>query len=79
MAATDMHTTTEEMLEAVFSVRSVPRLYNEGQLPLEKSLETAVRRRGGKCGTVTRWQECEHISRGHCWIHHQAMTGEDTD
>jgi hypothetical protein len=26
-------------LEAVFFVQSVPRLYNEGELPLENSLE----------------------------------------
>jgi hypothetical protein len=37
MAATDMHITIEKLLETVFSVRSVPRLYNEGQLPLEES------------------------------------------
>jgi hypothetical protein len=35
--------TTDELLEAVFSVWSVLRLYNEGQLPLEESLETAMR------------------------------------
>jgi hypothetical protein len=46
MAATDTHATVEEMLEAMFSVRSVPRLYNEVQLSLEESLETAVRRVG---------------------------------
>jgi hypothetical protein len=34
----------EELLQAVFPVRSVPRLYNESQLPLGKSLETAGRR-----------------------------------
>jgi hypothetical protein len=34
---------------AVFSARSVLRLYNEGQLPLEESLETGVRRVGGWC------------------------------
>jgi hypothetical protein len=44
MAATDTHATTE----AVFSVRPVPGLYNDGQQPLEESLETAVRR-GGWC------------------------------
>jgi hypothetical protein len=33
-------------LEAVFSVRSVPRLYNEGHLALRESSETAVRRVG---------------------------------
>jgi hypothetical protein len=47
MAGTDMHATTEELMEAMFSVRSVPRLYNEGQPPLQESLETAVRRVGG--------------------------------
>jgi hypothetical protein len=45
-----MHATTEELQKAVFSLRSAPRLYNEGQLPLEKSLEAAVRRVGGWCG-----------------------------
>jgi hypothetical protein len=44
MAATDMHATIEELLEAVFSMQSMPRLYNEGQLPLWESPETAVRR-----------------------------------
>jgi hypothetical protein len=33
----------------VFSVRSFPRLYNKDQVPLEESLETAVRRVGGLC------------------------------
>jgi hypothetical protein len=32
-------------------VEAVIRLYNDGQLPLEKSLETAVRRVGGWCET----------------------------
>jgi hypothetical protein len=44
MATTDMHTTIEELLEAAFSVRSVPRLYNEDQLSIEENLEMAVRR-----------------------------------
>jgi hypothetical protein len=35
--------------EAVFSVQSMPRLYNEGQLPLEESLETTAKRVGGWC------------------------------
>jgi hypothetical protein len=43
MAATDMHPTTDELLVTVFTVRSVARLYNEGQLLLEEGLETAVR------------------------------------
>jgi hypothetical protein len=49
MAVTDTHATIEELVEAVVSVRSVPRLYNEDQLPLDESLETAVRRIGGWC------------------------------
>jgi hypothetical protein len=51
MAITDMNA-TEELLSAVFSVRSVLRLYNEDQLPLEESPETAVRRVGGWCETA---------------------------
>jgi hypothetical protein len=34
VAAVDTYATTEELLETVFSVRSVPGLYNEDQLPL---------------------------------------------
>jgi hypothetical protein len=49
MAATDTYATIEELLEAVFCVRSVPRLYNEDQLRLRESSETAVRRIGGWC------------------------------
>jgi hypothetical protein len=49
MAATDKNATIEELLEAVFSVRSEPRLYNEGQVPLEQGLEMEVRRAGGWC------------------------------
>jgi hypothetical protein len=52
IAATDMHA-TEEVLEEVFSVRSMPRLYNEDQLPLpvsqDYSLEMAGRQVGGWC------------------------------
>jgi hypothetical protein len=36
MAATDMHTIKEELLGVAFSVWYMPRLYNEGQLPLEE-------------------------------------------
>jgi hypothetical protein len=39
----------EKLLGEVFSVWSVPRLYNEEQLQLQESLETAVRRIGGLC------------------------------
>jgi hypothetical protein len=53
MATTDTQATIEELLEAVFSVLSVPRLYNEGQLSLRKSPETAVIRVGSWCEIVT--------------------------
>jgi hypothetical protein len=52
MAVTDTQTAIE-VLQAVFSVRSVPRLYNEGQMPLADSLETAVTRLGGWCEVAT--------------------------
>jgi hypothetical protein len=73
MATTDTHVTVEQLFEAVFSVRPVPRLYNGCQLPLENSLVTAVTR----IGAASRLER-EHESRGHCWIPHQATTGEDT-
>jgi hypothetical protein len=41
--------TRKELPEAVFSMRSVPRLYNEEQLRLRERLETAVRLVGGWC------------------------------
>jgi hypothetical protein len=59
---TDMHATIKELLEAVFSVRSLPRLYNEGQVPLELSLATAVRRVGISYETVADQSGCEHGS-----------------
>jgi hypothetical protein len=49
MATTDTHETMKELLDAVFSVWSVQSLYNEDQLPLRKSLETAIRRVGVGC------------------------------
>jgi hypothetical protein len=52
MAEKDAHATMEELLEVVFSVRSVSRLSNEKQLRLRESLEIAVRRIGVSCGTV---------------------------
>jgi hypothetical protein len=39
----------EELLEALFCVLSVPSQYNEEQLRLRESSETAVRRVGGWC------------------------------
>jgi hypothetical protein len=47
MAATKKHAKTEELLEAVFLVMYVPRVQNEGPLPLEESREMEVR-----CETV---------------------------
>jgi hypothetical protein len=49
MAATNTHAAIEQLLEAPFSVLSVPGLYKEGQLPLEGSLETTVGTVGGWC------------------------------
>jgi hypothetical protein len=46
------------ILEAVFSVRSVPTLYNEDNLPLRDSPETAVKRIGI-------WCEMAASMRGH--------------
>jgi hypothetical protein len=43
---------TIELLGAVFSVGSMPRLYNEKQLRLRESLGTAERRLGGWCEIV---------------------------
>jgi hypothetical protein len=36
MAATDTYATIEEPLEEVFSVWPMPKLHNEGQLPLKE-------------------------------------------
>jgi hypothetical protein len=44
--------TIEALFEEVSSMRSIPRLYNEGQLRLRESLETAVGRVGMCCETV---------------------------
>jgi hypothetical protein len=40
--ATLPYATIEELLEVVFSVRSMPRLYNEEQLPLQDGVESAI-------------------------------------
>jgi hypothetical protein len=45
---------TEKLLEEVFSVRSVPSLYNEQQLRLREILETTMRRVRGWCEAATR-------------------------
>jgi hypothetical protein len=44
MAATDTHTTIEELLEEALCVRSVLGLCKEDELPLRESLQTAVTR-----------------------------------
>jgi hypothetical protein len=36
MTATDMNATIEALLQVVFCLRSVPRLYDEGQLPFKR-------------------------------------------
>jgi hypothetical protein len=60
MAATDMHATMEELLEAVFSVRSVPSLYDKEQLRLRGNFEMTE-----KCEVGVRWPSaCEDISPG---------------
>jgi hypothetical protein len=46
-------TATEELLEAVICLWLVLRLYCEGQLPLEVSLEMAVRRVAVSCEIVS--------------------------
>jgi hypothetical protein len=50
MATTDTHATIEEILEAVFFVRSLPRLYNEDQLPLKEYTRVEA---GSNTSTVT--------------------------
>jgi hypothetical protein len=71
MAATDTHAIIEELLEVVFSVRSVPRLYKEKQLQLRESLETVVKRVGGWCEMAASLRGREPGIRG-------ISAGEDT-
>jgi hypothetical protein len=58
MAARETHGTIEELLEVMFSERSMPMLHNKGQLPLEDSLESAVRRVGGWCEMAASLEVC---------------------
>jgi hypothetical protein len=51
-------------MEAVFSVLSVLRLYNEDQLPLGESLETVARRVGSWCEMASSLQGRDPGSRG---------------
>jgi hypothetical protein len=64
MASTNTHATIEEPFEAVFSIQSVPRLYKEGQVPLEEILETTVRRVVGWYEIATRLgaSQCSGLS-----------------
>jgi hypothetical protein len=43
IATINTHAAIEELLEAVFSVRSTPRIYSEDQLPLPVSRESVCR------------------------------------
>jgi hypothetical protein len=64
MAAKDTHVTIEEIMGAVFSVRSVPWLYNEDQLKLRESLKMAVRKGGDWCEIAASLRGRESGSRG---------------
>jgi hypothetical protein len=57
--ATDTRAAIEDLLKSVFSLGSVSRLYNERQLQLRVSLETAVRRVGGWCEMAASLRERE--------------------
>jgi hypothetical protein len=59
-AVTHTHATIEEMLEAMFSVRSVPRLCNENQLPLTNS-PSRVRVERESAGSQLRSCCCENL------------------
>jgi hypothetical protein len=50
---TGAHTTMEKLLEAVFSMRLLPRLYDEEQLRLQQNLGPVVRRVGVWCEMAT--------------------------
>jgi hypothetical protein len=56
--------TTEELLEVVFCVRSMPGLYNEGQLPLRNSPEMAITRVGCWCEMAASLRGREPRRRG---------------
>jgi hypothetical protein len=57
MAAADkQERTKEELLEAVFSVRSVSSQFNDYQLSLRETLETAVRGVGCWCEMIASLQ-----------------------
>jgi hypothetical protein len=52
------------IMEEVFSVWSVPRLYNQNHLPLQEGPETVDRRVGGCCEMAASLQGREPGSRG---------------
>jgi hypothetical protein len=55
----------------------VPRLYNGGQLPLEQSLETAVRRVEVVASQLPFSEDVSTEAEDIVGIHYHAMTGED--
>jgi hypothetical protein len=58
------HPTIEELLAALFSVRTVPSLYNEDHLSLREGLETVVKRVCGWCQVAASLQRREPECRG---------------
>jgi hypothetical protein len=74
--AKDMHATMEELLDVVFSMWSVPRLYNDKREKLVSHDSEVM-----SCETVASWQGHEHGSRGisivgSCYL---AVTRKDRD
>jgi hypothetical protein len=72
-----LRSATTELLGDGFSVRSVPKLYNEDQLRLPESLQMAVRIVCW-CEIAGSLQGREHGSRGHRWDLSPGTAGEDT-
>jgi hypothetical protein len=59
-----LETKQDAIMMVTFSVRYMPKLYNENQMPLQDSLEMAVRRVEGWCEMATSLQGCESGSTG---------------
>jgi hypothetical protein len=76
MAATDTHATIEELLVAVFSVRSVPRQYNEEQLRLRETPDAAVRSVGVWCEMAASLRGRESRSRGTSIVRNRYQAGQ---
>jgi hypothetical protein len=56
IAATDTHATIVEILDAVFSVRSVPRFYKEDQLELQGLVRGSEGRQSVKSCSCEKWE-----------------------